>query len=149
MNRPSVKNLLILIVALGVFLPAGPGCGKKDADREKKTENLTDTGTPVSKVTNDGKKTMTADTKKSALEILKGAVKIDAGYEFTDAAMEEGRSGYRWDDGSYYAFTVRDRETGDMGDIGRVYLVKKNTAELYVIDLERDPAGNILKKYRP
>lgn len=89
-----------------------------------------------------------ANTKKAALEILKSTVKLDKDYEFTNAAIEEGKSGYKWDDGSYYTFTQRDKKTGDMGDISSIYLVKKNTRDIYQLDLQKDPSGNTLKKYQ-
>ncbi|HPJ39732.1 MAG TPA: hypothetical protein PK253_19070 [Spirochaetota bacterium] len=93
-----------------------------------------------------------ADTKQSARVILKNNVTIEHGLEFLDAACEKNpdgtcKTGYKWDDGSYYAFTIGTKNA--MGDIGSLIFVKKNTTDIYKLDLEKDVSGNTLKKYQP
>jgi len=93
-----------------------------------------------------------ADTKQSALVILKNSVTIEHGLEFLDAACEKNpdgtcKTGYTWDDGSYYAFTIGTKDA--MGDIGSLIFVKKNTTDIFKLDLEKDISGNTLKRYQP
>ena len=84
-------------------------------------------------------------SKQDGLEYLKSTVKLENELEFVDAQMEEGKSGYKWDDGSYYVYTVKDKTAEVYGDLGMLYVMNKSTKKIYMLDLDKDPTGNILK----
>lgn len=131
------KKLLCLIdITLVVTLSSMLFTGCFNSKQNK----IVSTVSPNSKV---------ADSKAMALNILNSTIKLSVDDAFTNAEMEEGKSGYKWDDASYYQFTIMDKTSGDLGDISSVYLVKKNTRDVYVLDFKKDPSGNVLKKYQP
>ncbi len=87
-------------------------------------------------------------TKQAAMKILNTRIPKGANMEFAEvAAAAKGTGKYLWDDGTYYTFVLKNKAVSTVADLRNMFLVNKNTREVYLVDLAKDAKGNVLRKY--
>lgn len=91
------------------------------------------------------KKATASISKQNALSLLNSSVKKDGNSTFIDYPTRANK--FKWDDGSYYAFYLKDKASTAMNDLKKVYVVHKRTKNIYQLDLLKNASGHVIKKY--